>query len=47
VVTIALAFACFGDRLAPLQLSGGALVLAAVVILQAGRRPGLATSSGT
>jgi drug/metabolite transporter (DMT)-like permease len=36
VVTIALAFACFGDRLAPVQLMGGALVLAAVVILQAG-----------
>lgn len=36
VVTIALAFACFGDRLAPVQLLGGTLVLAAVVILQAG-----------
>lgn len=36
VVTIALAFACFGDRLAPVQLAGGALVLAAVVILNAG-----------
>ena len=34
VVTIALAFACFGDRLTPPQLCGGGLVVAAVVILQ-------------
>lgn len=39
VVTITLAFACFGDRLAPVQLAGGALVLAAVVILQVGTAP--------
>ncbi len=47
VVTIALAFACFGDRLSPVQLVGGAMVLAAVLILQTGgqRREALATES--
>ena len=34
VVTVALAFAVLGERLAPAQLAGGALVLAAVVMLQ-------------
>jgi drug/metabolite transporter (DMT)-like permease len=34
VVTVALAFAVLGERLAPAQLAGGALVLAAVVLLQ-------------
>ena len=39
VVTVALAAAAFGESLAPLQLVGGALVLAAVVVLQwPGRR---------
>jgi drug/metabolite transporter (DMT)-like permease len=33
-VTVALAFLVLGERLAPLQLAGGALVLAAVVMLQ-------------
>jgi len=34
VVTVALAYAVLGERLAPAQLLGGALVLAAVVLLQ-------------
>jgi drug/metabolite transporter (DMT)-like permease len=34
VVTVALAVALFGEGLGPLQLLGGALVLAAVVALQ-------------
>jgi drug/metabolite transporter (DMT)-like permease len=34
VVTVALAYAVLGERLAPAQLAGGALVLAAVVVLQ-------------
>ena len=34
VVTVALAYAVLGERLAPAQLAGGALVLAAVVLLQ-------------
>jgi len=38
-VTVALAFLVFGERLSPAQLAGGALVLAAVVLLQARRRP--------
>jgi drug/metabolite transporter (DMT)-like permease len=33
-VTVALAFVVLGERLAPAQLAGGALVLAAVVLLQ-------------
>jgi drug/metabolite transporter (DMT)-like permease len=33
-VTVALAFLVFGDRLGPLQLGGGALVLAGVVVMQ-------------
>jgi len=33
-VTVALAFLVLGERLSPLQLAGGALVLAAVVVLQ-------------
>jgi drug/metabolite transporter (DMT)-like permease len=37
VVTVALAFAVFGEALGPLQLLGGALVLAAVVALRAPR----------
>ncbi|HET8759148.1 MAG TPA: EamA family transporter [Solirubrobacteraceae bacterium] len=36
VVTVALAFAVFGEVLAPLQLVGGALVLAGVVVLSGG-----------
>ncbi|HEY8584688.1 MAG TPA: DMT family transporter [Capillimicrobium sp.] len=34
LVTVALAFVVFGESLAPVQLLGGALVLAAVVVLQ-------------
>ena len=34
VVTVALAAAAFGESLAPVQLAGGALVLAAVVVMQ-------------
>jgi drug/metabolite transporter (DMT)-like permease len=37
VVTVALAFAAFGSSLGPAQLAGGALVLAAAVVVQAGR----------
>lgn len=33
-VTVALAFLVFGDRLGPLQLAGGASVLAAIVVMQ-------------
>jgi drug/metabolite transporter (DMT)-like permease len=36
VVTVALAFAVFGETLAAVQLAGGALVLAAVVAVRAG-----------
>jgi drug/metabolite transporter (DMT)-like permease len=39
VVTVALAFAVLGERLAPAQLLGGALVLGAVVLLQLRPRP--------
>jgi drug/metabolite transporter (DMT)-like permease len=35
LVTVALAFAVFGERLSGVQLAGGALVLAAVLVLQA------------
>lgn len=38
VVTVALAFAVFGEQLSPLQLCGAALVLAAAVLLSAPRR---------
>ena len=34
VVTVGLVMAVFGERLAPVQLAGGALVLAAVILLQ-------------
>ncbi len=44
VVTISLAFVCFGDRLTPVQLAGGALVLAAVLILQS-RQAAASTSA--
>jgi drug/metabolite transporter (DMT)-like permease len=39
VVTVALAFAVLGERLAPAQLLGGVLVLGAVVLLQLRPRP--------
>jgi drug/metabolite transporter (DMT)-like permease len=39
VVTVVLAFLALGERLTPLQLAGGALVLAAVVLLQLPARP--------
>jgi drug/metabolite transporter (DMT)-like permease len=35
VVTVALAFAVFGESLGPVQLLGGALVLAAVLVVRA------------
>ena len=38
LVTVLLAFAVFGERLSPLQLAGGALVVAAVPALHARRR---------
>jgi drug/metabolite transporter (DMT)-like permease len=38
LVTVLLAFAVFGERLGPLQLAGGGLVIAAVLVLQL-RRP--------
>jgi drug/metabolite transporter (DMT)-like permease len=37
VVTVTLAFLVLGERLAPLQLAGGALVLGAVIVLQVRR----------
>ena len=37
ILTAALALLCFGDRLGPIQLGGGALVLSAIVVLE--RRP--------
>ena len=37
VVTVALAFVAFGSSLGPAQLAGGALVLAAAVVVQAAR----------
>src|SRR4051812_3915225 len=43
VVTVLLSFAAFGERLAPVQFAGGALVLAAVVMLEA--RPPRAASA--
>ena len=39
VVTVSLAAAAFGETLAPVQVTGGALVLGAVVMLQVRRRP--------
>ena len=42
VVTVALAFVVLGERLAPAQLLGGALVLGAVVLLQLRTRPAAA-----
>lgn len=42
VVTVALAFVVLGERLAPAQLLGGALVLGAVVLLQLRPRPAAA-----
>jgi drug/metabolite transporter (DMT)-like permease len=39
LVTVALAFVVFGERLSVVQLAGGALVLAAVLVLQAHRAP--------
>jgi drug/metabolite transporter (DMT)-like permease len=43
VVTVALAYVALGERLTPAQLAGGALVLAAVILLQLpGRRPAAA-----
>jgi drug/metabolite transporter (DMT)-like permease len=45
VVTVALAFVVFGESLGPAQLAGGALVLAAVVAINAPtRRPVAATA---
>jgi drug/metabolite transporter (DMT)-like permease len=38
LVTVLLAFLVFGERLSPVQLGGGALVLAAVVAINARRR---------
>jgi drug/metabolite transporter (DMT)-like permease len=46
VVTVSLAMALYGERLGPAQLAGGALVLAAVVLLQAKvRRNGAAAEA--
>jgi drug/metabolite transporter (DMT)-like permease len=45
VVTVALAFAVFGESLGPGQLTGGALVLAAVLTVRAPRTRELALSS--
>jgi drug/metabolite transporter (DMT)-like permease len=45
VVTVALAFAVFGESLGPAQLTGGALVLAAVLTVRAPRKRELALSS--
>jgi drug/metabolite transporter (DMT)-like permease len=45
VVTVALAFAVFGESLSPAQLTGGALVLAAVLTVRAPRKRELALSS--
>jgi drug/metabolite transporter (DMT)-like permease len=43
LVTVLLAYLVFGETLLAVQLAGGALVLAAVVVLQARRAPALAT----
>jgi drug/metabolite transporter (DMT)-like permease len=42
VYTIALAVILFGETLAPIQVVGGALVLAAVILAETGRRPAAA-----
>jgi drug/metabolite transporter (DMT)-like permease len=39
ILTAALALLCFGDRLGPIQLGGGALVLAAIVVLERSPAP--------
>ena len=44
-VAVALAFAVFGESLSPAQLTGGALVLAAVVTVRAPHKRQLALSS--
>jgi drug/metabolite transporter (DMT)-like permease len=50
LVTVLLAFLVFGERLGPVQILGGSLVLAAVLVLHAGafgtirRRAALAES---
>jgi drug/metabolite transporter (DMT)-like permease len=46
VVTVALAYAVLGERLAPAQLLGGAFVLAAVVLLQLRPRRSSARTAG-
>ena len=46
VVTVVLAFFVLGERLAPAQLAGGALVLAAVVLLQLPARRAQRSRSG-
>jgi drug/metabolite transporter (DMT)-like permease len=45
VVTVALAFAVFGESLGPAQLAGGALVLAAVLTVRTPQRREPALSS--
>jgi drug/metabolite transporter (DMT)-like permease len=45
MVTVALAFAVFGESLGPAQLLGGALVLAAVLTVRAPRKRELALAS--
>ena len=45
VVTVALAYAVFGESLGPAQLTGGALVLAAVLTVRAPRKRELALSA--
>lgn len=40
VWTVALAIALLGERLEPIQLAGGALILAGVLLAQTGNRPG-------
>src|SRR3954468_15273995 len=47
VVTVSLAMVLYGERLGPGQLAGGALVLAAVVLLQAKVRPNVAAAEAT
>ena len=47
VVTVALAMALYGERLGPAQLAGGALVLAAVILLQAKVRGDVAPAQAT
>jgi drug/metabolite transporter (DMT)-like permease len=47
VVTVSLAMALYGERLGPAQLAGGALVLAAVIVLQAKVRGDVAPAHTT